>query len=65
MPIYFPTELNLAWYTIQTEYKLCKEYLTDTVKLSNQSWVGWELGIWNFVKNGGQQKKQLTRALNT
>lgn len=58
MTIYFPTELNLEWYTIQPGYKLNKDYLGDAVKFSYQSRDRRELGLWNFVKNGGQQKSK-------
>lgn len=48
-----------AWYTIQavqTEYNLNNEYQTDNVKVSNQSSLVLELGLWNLVKMGDRKK---------
>lgn len=42
--------------TVQTEYKLNNEYQTDNVKVSNQSSVVLELGLFNFVKMADRKK---------
>lgn len=42
--------------TVQTEYKLNNDYQTYNVKVSNQSSLVLELGLWNFVKVAVKKK---------
>lgn len=57
----FPNQIQPIM--VYNTYSVNKEHLTDTVKFSNQWWVGWEQGPWNVFKDGAQQKSNLRKHL--